>query len=470
MLCARLALSFAALVSLSAAGVAQSGWSLQGFMPPGAEEGAAAVWCPTRQSILVVTKDKIFEGVGGAWSQVASYSGYSQCISTIASAAYWDGTTNSLVFVAYRVGGGLVLASWQTGGVVTFGASVPGPYGGGSAAFYDQASAKGLVIIADGHILEVPSGGTPVLVTPPTLPFISFNFSNSFNGNALRSACFDVHRRRVVALIGAPQAQVWEYDIALRAWFQGPAMPQSFALRGVSTLGYDELRRVTVIFGGWPTDSLGAANWELMPFNDVWHYDRGQVYQAAPGTSPVGRRAGSFVWNAARQELWLVGGANNSNPGGYGCSNLRDLWSYIPGQAGVDYTFFGNGCAGGAGTPYLELLPNTLPFAGRPFSLMVKNAPFFAPVFMLVGASDQSWYGNPLPLQLAPIGAPGCSLLTGPDVVHPTTNLFGTALWTATLPAGLAGATIYNQGVILDASANSLGLTLTNGGRAIVGR
>ena len=466
---AHLALSFAALVSLSAAGVAQSGWSLQGFMPPGAEEGGAAVWCPTRQSILVVTRDKIFEGGGGAWSQVASYSGGGNCsyYSYYGPVAYWDGATNALVFVSYQSGAGPSFFSWRPASGVSPGASVPSGFSYLSAAFYDQVSAKGVVIDWAGRILEVPSGGTPVFVNPPTLPFINSSYQNGFIGHTLRAACFDVHRRRVVALIGAPTAQIWEYDVALGAWFQGPAMPQSFTLRGASTLGYDELRRVTVIVGGWPTYPTGTPNWELMPLNDVWHYEQGQVYQAAPGTSPIGRRAGSFVWNATRQELWLVGGANNA---GQACPNLRDLWSYIPGQAGVDYTFFGSGCAGSAGPPYLELLPNTLPFAGRPFSLMVKNAPFFAPVFMLVGASDQSWYGNPLPLQLAPIGAPGCALLTGPDVVHPTTNLFGTALWTATLPLGLAGATIYNQGVILDASANSLGLTLTNGGRAIVGR
>ncbi|MCC6785569.1 MAG: hypothetical protein IT457_22140 [Planctomycetes bacterium] len=464
----RSALAFLFLLSFSALGSAQSGWSLQGFMPPGAEEGTAAVWCPTRQSILVVTRDKVFEGQAGTWSLLLNGLGYPYCHSSYVPVAYWDSSNDALVLVSDGSSSTLMIAirTWNpTRGFGGSGLSVPESFTL-SAAFYDEPAARGIVLLSDGRILEIPSVGAPSIVTPPTRPFIP---SLSGGYPALRSSALDVHRRRIVALIGTPVGQLWEYDLAAGAWFQGPPMPPSFALRAQSTVGYDALRRVVVIFGGWPAEG-GAVQWHLPPLNDVWHYDGSQVFQAAPGSSPIGRRAGSFVWEPTRHALQLLGGANSPDSSNNGCPNLRDVWSYVPGQAGVDYTFFGNACPGSAGTPYLEVLPNTLPFAGRPFSLMVKNAPFFAPVFMLVGASDQVWYGNPLPLALGPLGAAGCSLLTGPDVVYPTTNLFGTALWTATLPSGLAGATIFNQGVILDASANALGLSLTNGGRAIVGR
>ena len=60
-------------------------------------------------------------------------------------------------------------------------------------------------------------------------------------------------------------------------------------------------------------------------------------------------------------------------------------------------------------------------------------------------------------------------MLTGPDLIYPTTNVLGTALWSAILPAAIGGATIFHQAVIFDATANPVGLTLSNGGRAQVG-
>jgi hypothetical protein len=465
----RSVLAFLFLLSFSALGSAQSGWSLQGFMPPGAEEGTAAVWCPTRQSILVVTKDKIFEGQAGAWSVLQNGLGYASCDPRNLPVAYWDSSNDALGLVSVIDSNAIRVRFWSPArGFFSSADIAAGTSPALSAAFHDAFGNRGIVIFSDGRILDIPSVGAWTIVIPPTRPFVS-NIFSSWWPQPLRSAALDVHRRRITVLVGAANAQLYEYDVAMGVWLQGPAIPPSFVPRGGSAVGYDEQRRVITIFGGWPADQWGVPQWHLPPLNDVWHYDGTQVSQATPGTSPIGRRTGSFVWDPTRQALQLVGGANI--PGtDYPCPNLRDVWSYIPGQAGVDYTFFGNACPGSAGAPYLELLPNTLPFAGRPFSLMVKNAPFFAPVFMLVGASDQVWYGNPLPLALGPVGAAGCSLLTGPDVVYPTTNLFGTALWTATLPSGLAGATIFNQGVILDASANALGLSLTNGGRAIVGR
>lgn len=455
---------------LPVSGFAQTGWTLQGFMPPGTEAGIACVYCPPRQSLLLVAPNVIFEGVGTTWTQVATFTSPAGCAWYYGHAAYWDSSRGQLVVAMSGINNAVEVHRW-TPGSWTSAVTTVGSNFQVSAAYYDTQSGRGVVVLQEGLIVDVPPIGALRVILPPTVPFLSASYLSSYYSHVLRASCFDVHRRRVIALVGWPTPVLWEFDVVLGAWFQGPTLPQGFQMRGAATLGYDELRRITVIFGGQSTDASGGPGYLQMPLNDVWHYDGTQVWQATPGVTPLGRRDGCFLWHPIRQELWLVGGGNVSFSYLYStCNNLRDIWSYIPGQPGVDYTFFGNGCNGSAGTPYLELLPNTLPYAGRPFSLMVKNAPFFAPVFMMIGASDQSWYGNALPLSLTPLGAPLCSLLTGPDLVYPATNLFGTALWTATLPTGIGGATIFNQAVVFDPGANPLGLTLSNGGRALVGR
>ena len=168
-----------------------------------------------------------------------------------------------------------------------------------------------------------------------------------------------------------------------------------------------------------------------------------------------------MVYRSATQEMIMWGGSNGAQ--------LRDTWAYTPGTATVAYNYYGTGCPGAAGTPYLDLTPNSLPFSGQRFSVMVKRVPFFAPTFMMVGASDTNHLGLSLPYPLNSLGMPGCSLLTGPDGVYTCTNVFGTALWDVQLPPGLGGQSFYNQAVIFDPSANQMGVSLSNGGEAVVG-
>ena len=168
-----------------------------------------------------------------------------------------------------------------------------------------------------------------------------------------------------------------------------------------------------------------------------------------------------MVYRSATQEMLMWGGGNGAT--------LRDTWAYTPGTATVAYNYYGTGCPGAAGTPYLDLTPNSLPFSGQRFSVMVKRVPFFAPTFMMVGASNTNHLGLSLPYPLNSLGMPGCSLLTGPDGVYTCTSVFGTALWDVQLPPGLGGQIFYNQAVIFDPSANQMGVSLSNAGEIVVG-
>jgi hypothetical protein len=87
---------------------------------------------------------------------------------------------------------------------------------------------------------------------------------------------------------------------------------------------------------------------------------------------------------------------------------------------------------------------------------------------MLLGVSDTNYSGTPLPVDLSMLNAPGCFLRTSIEDVQPLQNVLGTATWSFVIPP-VPGATFYLQTVPFDPVANPLGLTFSNGGRAVVG-
>ena len=102
------------------------------------------------------------------------------------------------------------------------------------------------------------------------------------------------------------------------------------------------------------------------------------------------------------------------------------------------------------------------------FSVLIDNLPWSAPTFLLFGLSNTSSSGLPLPFDLSVAGAPGCTLLTSIDNIIPVSNVLGSAAWTINLP-NLPGASFYLQAVPFEASANSLGVALSNGGHGLLG-
>ena len=88
------------------------------------------------------------------------------------------------------------------------------------------------------------------------------------------------------------------------------------------------------------------------------------------------------------------------------------------------------------------------------------------------GSADKSWRGKPLPLNLAFMGMPKCSLLVSWDLTAPVFALNTATTWKILVPmdSGLLGAEFFNQLWIQDASANPAGIATSNGGRGVVGR
>ena len=83
---------------------------------------------------------------------------------------------------------------------------------------------------------------------------------------------------------------------------------------------------------------------------------------------------------------------------------------------------------------------------------------------LVSGYSDTAGGGVSLPAPLP--NAPGCSVLVSPDVMlAASTSAAGGATRGFAVPnnSALAGFAVFHQWVVLDAAANALGLTVSNG-------
>lgn len=226
--------------------------------------------------------------------------------------------------------------------------------------------------------------------------------------------------------------------------------------------------------GNQPAVSLGSGSWSMTNTNG---------WQGAPLTTPVPLTTG--------QEVWIVWGCINGSQAsvqgtGAGAQPYRGsfnggaswtgpfqgnqwkfrIWSGPAGHA----TLYGAGCQGGAGVPRLGWFG--LPMAGGPFDVTLDRALPSTTAVLVLGDSDTSWAGGPLPFSLAPFGAPNCSLHT--SLVASLTSgvdVTGQAVMTLVMPPNpaLAGFPFFAQWACLDLAANAFGFTFSNAVAATVG-
>ena len=107
---------------------------------------------------------------------------------------------------------------------------------------------------------------------------------------------------------------------------------------------------------------------------------------------------------------------------------------------------------------------DALPVLGTSYNLGCVDAMPSSLAVLASGYSNVSGGGLSLPAPLP--NAPGCDLLVSPDVLLATsTTASGSASLGFAVPANsaLAGFALYHQWVVLDAAANALGLTVSNG-------
>jgi|SRR5262245_23232053 len=79
---------------------------------------------------------------------------------------------------------------------------------------------------------------------------------------------------------------------------------------------------------------------------------------------------------------------------------------------------FGAGCAGAGGyVPTIGSSGGAPTLGNSSFAITLADATGGGGAFLVIGASDVSWLGIPLPIGLDPFGGPGCLLLVSGDVL-----------------------------------------------------
>ncbi|MEZ5990620.1 MAG: hypothetical protein R3F30_16200 [Planctomycetota bacterium] len=146
-----------------------------------------------------------------------------------------------------------------------------------------------------------------------------------------------------------------------------------------------------------------------------------------------------------------------------------ELYSLVPGQPGA-FATYGAGCAGTAGTP--TLAASGVPMIGKTWTVTLASAPASVWTVSYTGVSDKNWGPINLPLDLTGFGAKGCAILASGDLALAVqADGSGAASLQLPLPndSALIGAVLFQQFLVLDAKANGLGITTSNGGKATIG-
>lgn len=131
-------------------------------------------------------------------------------------------------------------------------------------------------------------------------------------------------------------------------------------------------------------------------------------------------------------------------------------------ERAATYQRFAPGCAGSAGVPSNQA--TALPQLGRTMVAVVGNLPAPEIAVLCLGWSNTTSPFGPLPLDLAPRGAPGCLLRVAVDSPIAALGSAGSATFGVAVPSDLAylGVRFYAQAFVFDAAANALGATVSD--------
>jgi hypothetical protein len=180
-----------------------------------------------------------------------------------------------------------------------------------------------------------------------------------------------------------------------------------------------------------------AANWG--PFADA-----NMVVSPNPTVAPGGAKYNLFATGINSPRVW--------NGAFHYATHADD------GKAQIGYA--GSGCAGTAGLSALTASGN--PVLGTSMTLTANNLPLNA-MIMVTGFGRY----QPSSLDLTAFGAPGC-------FVHPAIGASSFTIggnWTLNVPAAAAfsGLTLFNQAVVLDPTANTLGVVVSDATGLVLG-
>lgn len=244
---------------------------------------------------------------------------------------------------------------------------------------------------------------------------------------------------------GAPFDDLWSWDGT--SWLR-TATATTPAARGFAAVSWDGLRDRLVVHGG--VQSIGG-----LSRDDTWEFDGSDWRERTPSNTTGPRSRAAVAFDPGSRQTILFGGEAGTVFG--------ETWLYgAVDPAGMDS--YGAGCLGTGGTPSLSANPE--PWLGESVELVLDGLPAsLVNCYVALGTSDSMWSGGPLPFDLGPLGAPGCSLLAEPALVQALIGLFGQARTRVAIPSdpSLAGVLVHAQGLVYDPSANALDLTVSQG-------
>ncbi len=261
---------------------------------------------------------------------------------------------------------------------------------------------------------------------------------------------YDRHRRVLVMAGGTRPPSfpalrdTWEFDGT--AWTQ--RQPATTPLLDTKTsLVEDPIRRRMVSLGFDPAPPGAERTWE-------WD---GTDWQMRAAAWPTLQRGGAMAYDAVREGIWYFGGAvRNTTP----ASATFQFYAPI---ANATFASMGAPCGRPTPGPRLTPAPDSRPWLGDQLAIEFAPIPARTPLVVAIGGSTSSWNGIPLPLDLAPFGAPTCVLRCSGDIFDPLVDLGGRAVWAVQIPPlpPLAGQLVHAQGLVFDVGANPLGLSTT---------
>ena len=354
--------------------------------------------------------------------------------------------------------------------------------------------------------------------------------SNAPPPRYLYGMAYDSGRDKIVMFGGrgslATLGDTWELTNNGVTWsWQQILTPTSPPPREEMVMAYMPDLRRTVMFGGYDRDTDTI-------YGDTWDYDGTTWHAVTPLTSPTPRYRTASAYDTARrritvyggfdgdsvltetyeytgdnwQQIAVTGGSANATEmyaaydsqrrrfvtfGGVGASFSNQTHEYN-GSCPAFFSQFGNACPTSSGLAEvspdpdgLGVLPPSPPRLGQPYGITFSNLPLqvtypglppMGPfVFVVIGLSNTSYNGIPLPLVL-PVLVPGCNLLCSAEnyaVLQGTSGLVTYVPFPG--PGGipnqpsLVNVPLYTQALILDPGAPNLEGGASRGGVGVIG-
>ncbi|MCA8956168.1 MAG: hypothetical protein KDC87_08840 [Planctomycetes bacterium] len=145
------------------------------------------------------------------------------------------------------------------------------------------------------------------------------------------------------------------------------------------------------------------------------------------------------------------------------------LLTLAPAAAQVTATFtpLGTGCARPTRTPPV-LSATTLPYIGTELVVTVTNLIPNTEGLIIAGESGSTWLGLTLPINMAFLGGPNCTLYSSGECMGPCgATSTGTVVMRAVIPndRALIGKEFWMQFWSRDVLSNAHGYAMSNGGR-----